>query len=155
MDNLKTIRSILFKTWLINLAFVTIFWAFAYFNLTLYFAWVMPDLAPELVNEYVMWLAGAADLAGLVLFLVPALGLSWHIRADRISMIRLKKKLGLYDEMDELDDEDELMFTEITPIDPITHKPLTKKPIKLSTGDEKPAAKKTAAKKKPAAKKKK
>ena len=84
LNTIRNVRNILFKAFILNILFVTVFWIFVMAGWMQYFMWGMPGFTLEEADLFVMWLLGVVDIAGLVLFLVPALALTWEIlRAKR------------------------------------------------------------------------
>ncbi|MDR2269183.1 MAG: hypothetical protein LBD94_03290 [Rickettsiales bacterium] len=83
MKNIRTIRNTLFKAWLINMIFIFIFWGYVEFDLMRYAIWGMPGFTVEAASSFMIILAGVIEIAGLVLFLVPALALSWQIQSEK------------------------------------------------------------------------
>ncbi|MCL1785655.1 MAG: hypothetical protein FWG39_00695 [Alphaproteobacteria bacterium] len=86
MDYLTTIRNmrrITFTAFLTTILFVIVFWAFIMTNAMQYFMWALPGFDLSSTNVYVMWLTGALEIAGIVLFLIPAIVLSFEIRFEK------------------------------------------------------------------------
>ncbi|MDR0484144.1 MAG: hypothetical protein LBH40_02560 [Alphaproteobacteria bacterium] len=77
---LKLIRNTLFKAFFINILIVIVCWVFVMTNLIQYFMWALPGMTLESANLYIMYLLGALDILGVILFLVPALALCCTIK---------------------------------------------------------------------------
>ena len=110
MQQMRNLRNILFKAFLINIFFVLVIWGFAMANLMEYFMWALPGLTLESANEFVIIIAGIIDVFGLIFFLVPCLAISWQIS-------RYKKTWEYEVEriLESGGDDDDLMFSVTKP----------------------------------------
>jgi hypothetical protein len=126
-------RNILFKTWLIGVAFTLILWAYAMTDMIRYFMWALPGYTIESANALIMHLAIIVDVSGVILFLAPTLALCWQIasekRKEAMAEIELAKlKAQIFGDADQF---------------AIANRPAKKKAQKTA----RPAAKKAKAKK--------
>jgi len=111
MKHMRNVRNILFKAFLINIVFVLVLWTYVLTDISKYFMWALPGFTLDSANYFIMVLAGIVDVAGLVLFLVPCIAISWQIQ-------RYKKtwEYELERILDEADiDDDELMLADAKP----------------------------------------
>jgi len=83
LTRIRRIRNILFKAFLITILFVLLMWLFIITDLMQYFMWALPGFTVETANLFTMWLVGALDIAGIVLFLIPTLALTWEIQTTK------------------------------------------------------------------------
>lgn len=136
---LCAIRNILFKAWILTIVVVIIAWLFFIAGLMQHFMWALPGFTIAEANEFLLKIVALLDVAGLVLFLIPAAAIHWHLYCyKKTDDYKVDK---LYDDM-EKDAVTEFSFDEWAEQNP-------------EFFVESTPAKKTAAKKKPAAKKKK
>ncbi|MCL2737465.1 MAG: hypothetical protein FWE17_01205 [Alphaproteobacteria bacterium] len=80
---LRNLRRVALTSFLITILFVIVFWAFVMTNAMEHFMWALPGFDLEATNIYVMWLAGALEVAGILLFLIPSIALSLEIRREK------------------------------------------------------------------------
>jgi predicted neutral ceramidase superfamily lipid hydrolase len=76
---IRNLRRIALMAFLMTIAFVIVFWAFVMTNAMEHFMWALPGFDLESTNTYVMWLTGGMEVAGILLFLIPAIVLSIEI----------------------------------------------------------------------------
>ena len=82
IDIIRNAKNILFRAFWITILFVIVFWGFVMADIMQYFMWALPGFTLESANQYVMWMVGIIEIAGIVLFLIPALALCWEIRRE-------------------------------------------------------------------------
>jgi len=141
IKTLRHLRAILFKAWLITIAAVLIMWLFYLMNLVEYFMWGFPGFSAHEANNFIMWMIVIIDILGMVLFLIPAAALSWHIHSyKKTEDYEIEQ---IYDDM-EKESFGEFMFDETVSTVTAAAPALLK-----TTTTKKPAAKKAAQKKSP------
>lgn len=79
LENLRGVRRMLFVAWLLNLVVVLVMWGFYLTGAMQAFRWAMPGYSLWSMNRMVMNIIAAADIAGAILFLIPAIALSIEI----------------------------------------------------------------------------
>ena len=89
---IRNIRRLLFTAFVMTIAFVTIFWLFVMTNAMQYFMWALPGFTLDTANTYIMWLIGAMEIAGIILFLIPAIVLSLEIACAKKRLASEGKK---------------------------------------------------------------
>ena len=112
MKHMRNVRNILFKAFLTNIVFVLVLWTYIMTDIAKYFMWALPGFTLDAANDFIMVLAGIVDIAGLVLFLVPCIAISWQIQ-------RYKKtwEYELERILDEADiDDDDFMYSDAKPV---------------------------------------
>lgn len=82
-NKLKTKRNILFKAWVINIIFVLIFWIFLINNYMQYFIWAIPDFTLDSANYLLTIVLCFMDILGFIVFLVPAIAITWELHLIR------------------------------------------------------------------------
>jgi len=91
LTTLRRLRRLSFTAFLINVAIVSIWWAFVLTNLMQYFMWSVPGMTLEGANEYIMWLMGAMHIVAIVLFLIPTIALSIEIGCEKKPKAKKRK----------------------------------------------------------------
>ncbi len=98
MDKLsimRDVRNFMWRAFLINIGLVLACWIFVKLGLMQYFTWALPGFAQfdvTFINMFIMQLVSIVDIAGVVLFLVPTLALSWMIGCEKGKVQTQKKR---------------------------------------------------------------
>ena len=100
LNIIRNLRRLSLMAFLTTIFFVIVFWAFTITNSMQYFMWAMPGFDLETTNTYIMWLTGALEIAGILLFLIPTIVLSIEIMFEKRRLIREEEEfLAFKDEI--------------------------------------------------------